>query len=988
MQRLVIFCVCAFAASLPIRSQAAEATTSAIQIASLSIQYPKLDTGYIPNTFSYPYQTAFKDGDETTITAQVRTDTLPATVVADGTALGAGTISFYDTGMSAGSVHQFQSSSFVIRPSRANGTYAIPVTATAGGATTTSSLRIVIDTAPPRFSLSIFARAASSTPRQGDLLSLSGAIDGTGTLGRLFSILVRVTDAAGAALSTGNEYYSSQLGSALRDLRNGIFSNLTLPILEESSALARAAAVHLFLMGKDEAGNVGTTSAVLLIHASSSPAVPAPDTSGTPGSTTASSVSNVLFLPGIESSRLYSSAEAKLWEPSRNEDIVSMALDENGKSMQPVHAREGDVIRTARLSLPVPLSKDLYASFFSDLDQLRADGAMTAWKPVAYDWRLSLDDLLAQGAHRGNGLFYGEATSSPYIEQTLRSLAGTSKTGKVTIIAHSNGGLVAKALLQKLGPAETARLVDKVVLVSVPQSGSAEDVALMLFGRGGSLPFDSCATIPILGNFCAGLVHRDTARTFAEHAPAAYHLLPSAAYFKGVSDGRHHVIEFNASHAYAAERALYKSGINSLAELHAFLAAKEGGRSKPAAADVAHANVLTEANLLAYASTTHAHIDEWVPPAAVEVYQIAGTGNTTLSGIDFYDYSLLGGAGVRALYRPLFTFEGDGLVQARSAMQIKSGPNVHDYWIQFDKMGGPFSAHDHSDEFEAFSLRRLLGNVLAGRSEIPSDIVSVRPLAATLPKRMILILHSPLTLEAYDSSDRHVGPNLSGTFDRQIPFSAYGELGDTKYIAVPAEGTYRIVLRGITAGSFTLDVRQMENDVPIETTSLAEIPATPATRATMTVQDGALQPLEVDEDGDGGVDFTLEPKAGSTVQYKAPAPIVAAIPISPLPPPLPISAPAPLPAAAATSTGTVLGTSTVSVPVEETARFAAKTSATPTPAEVAAAQDNPASSTAEETSTSTAPAAVLLAVPHSFIEKILQFFYDLVRSILHRFLRW
>jgi pimeloyl-ACP methyl ester carboxylesterase len=39
------------------------------------------------------------------------------------------------------------------------------------------------------------------------------------------------------------------------------------------------------------------------------------------------------------------------------------------------------------------------------------------------------------------------ATSTPYIIQELRRLAATSKTGKVTIIAHSNGGLLAKALL-------------------------------------------------------------------------------------------------------------------------------------------------------------------------------------------------------------------------------------------------------------------------------------------------------------------------------------------------------------------------------------------------------------------------------------------------------------------------------------------------------------------------------------------------------------
>ena len=88
---------------------------------------------------------------------------------------------------------------------------------------------------------------------------------------------------------------------------------------------------------------------------------------------------------------------------------------------------------------------------------------------IPYDWRLTPDQILDKGAEVAPGkISYLVATSSPYIIQELKRLAATSKTKKVTIIAHSNGGLVTKRLIEKLG-VDAATLVDKVIFVAVPQ---------------------------------------------------------------------------------------------------------------------------------------------------------------------------------------------------------------------------------------------------------------------------------------------------------------------------------------------------------------------------------------------------------------------------------------------------------------------------------------------------------------------------------------
>ena len=88
-------------------------------------------------------------------------------------------------------------------------------------------------------------------------------------------------------------------------------------------------------------------------------------------------------------------------------------------------------------------------------EEMVGAGIINEWKALPYDWRLALEDMLASGKKIGekNGednISYLDATSTPYIFQELERLAETSDTGKVTIITHSNGGLVAKYLLRQL----------------------------------------------------------------------------------------------------------------------------------------------------------------------------------------------------------------------------------------------------------------------------------------------------------------------------------------------------------------------------------------------------------------------------------------------------------------------------------------------------------------------------------------------------------
>ncbi|OGI94019.1 hypothetical protein A3A03_00670 [Candidatus Nomurabacteria bacterium RIFCSPLOWO2_01_FULL_40_18] len=186
--------------------------------------------------------------------------------------------------------------------------------------------------------------------------------------------------------------------------------------------------------------------------------------------------SSVLFLPGLKASRLYApradGSEDQLWEPNGNSDVEYLYLNTDGTSRNSnVYTRE--IIEEA--NVPIPLGEagpNIYKSFAHMLYTLFDERKIADWKAFPYDWRQSVDDIV------NNGTKYEDGTLS--LTDTLESLVDSSLNGKVTIIAHSNGGLLAKALLKKLQDDKTAgrnNLIDSVdvlILVGVPEIGTPE----------------------------------------------------------------------------------------------------------------------------------------------------------------------------------------------------------------------------------------------------------------------------------------------------------------------------------------------------------------------------------------------------------------------------------------------------------------------------------------------------------------------------------
>jgi pimeloyl-ACP methyl ester carboxylesterase len=367
--------------------------------------------------------------------------------------------------------------------------------------------------------------------------------------------------------------------------------------------------------------------------------------------------SSVLFLPGIEGSRLYEKVfgiENRRWELTpvlSQRDARALYLDENGESERAIYTKEGAVIEHT----DVPFAGfDIYRTFLEQLARMRADDTIADFSAFPYDWRADPEDVVEHGTPYADG--------TRFISDEVERLAEASPSGKVTIVGHSNGGLVAKALMRRLEREGEADRVDMVVLVDVPQLGTPEAIAPMLHGDFGALT-----------SFGGVYLNKQNARGLAEHMPDAHALLPSDAYF---SKGQGPVIDLERAPGLRVASGIGSETIKDASSFERFLT----GRAAPEASDTTAPNTLRPA-LLDRAKTTHQHLDAWMPPAGVRVVEVAGWGLDTATGIEYVEKQekdctllVLSCRTVTKLGRhPVLSTDGDGTVVLASQAMMGGG---------------------------------------------------------------------------------------------------------------------------------------------------------------------------------------------------------------------------------------------------------------------------------------------------------------------------
>ena len=613
--------------------------------------------------------------------------------------------------------------------------------------------------------------------------------------------------------------------------------------------------------------------------------------------------SNVAFLHGIEGSRLYV-GNNQIWLPSRGsgfgtsgeDDIEKLAFSPQGTSIYDVHTKDEDIVNTAFLFAHI------YQGFSAFMDGLEHSKVINEWKPIAYDWRLDYFDLIKNGAKRNSeDISYLESpgNGTPYVIDEIQKLAASSDTGRVTIVTHSNGGLLAKTLLSELQKEDNPyhglfSKIDRLVMVAPPQLGTPKAYVSMLHGAGH--PFES-----FLGGIAVGFFSNiDQAwRYAARNMPMAYDLLPSRTYvelmrentdnalfvFDSSLDGLASTIRAR-SFGYAGgniETAYdYRNGetgtvtLTEYDDYKAFLLGAEG-RPEPRYEDIRHP-VKLERDLLEGtkgAEKTHAQIDAWLPPDLdnngeydIEVIQIAGWGNQTIRGMryeiddDAFFACTPNGSlcdefpGVMAT--PLMTSKGDETVVLQSAAPM----SVETWYVNLAKLDEEGDEKkEHATIMTASPVINLLNSII--RETPRTNILYTSQSTPSGAHITQLEMHSPVEMHVYDVEGNHTGyiTDADGFtyFEERIPGSSMLRFGESVYIFLNADETYRVTLDGIGNGTFTLKVKETLDDAPVGEIVYKDIPVTEFSTGEITV--GSIvntSGLSVDYEGDGKTDFELE----------------------------------------------------------------------------------------------------------------------------------
>jgi pimeloyl-ACP methyl ester carboxylesterase len=561
--------------------------------------------------------------------------------------------------------------------------------------------------------------------------------------------------------------------------------------------------------------------------------------------------SSVLFIPGFQGTRLHSGGD-KLWEPHNNMDVKGLYLDETGSSTDPqVYA--GDAIDKAYGMVGV------YGSFLNFLDRLVDEHTIDQWKVFGYDWRKPIAEVVA-GTKR--------ATTTESLIDTIEKLAAGSRTGKVTLVAHSNGGLVARFAIKTLIDLGKDSLVDKVISVAVPFLGTPEAILGLLHGDNQEL--------------IKGLVQESTtARTLGKNMPGVYTLLPSAEYFRKVFSP---TIVFASSTIVDINDGSYPEMINTQSEQSAFLTDTHRVRLPAAESDIIHPLTGNDF-LLRSAGVLHGVIDTFSWPSTIERFGILGWNTLTAQGIKYMERMRCTPVLFQPICKkvlshiPLMSQMGDATVVSPSAADDTGTQVAMDlkYLSETD-----IKNLRHSVIMEASTTQSLVRNMLTHESHpdsfaLPPGTAWGEPDYSEQRSFLAVSTHSPVELHVYDTRGNHTGSvaapgefenGFVTAYDEDIPGSTVRVMGEgeetERYVYLPDEGEmYSIVVEGTGMGMATVEVERFGGNAP-EKVSFENIPVTPLTTLKTTVASGPVTAgaslasstalLSRDVDGDDVVD--------------------------------------------------------------------------------------------------------------------------------------
>jgi pimeloyl-ACP methyl ester carboxylesterase len=575
--------------------------------------------------------------------------------------------------------------------------------------------------------------------------------------------------------------------------------------------------------------------------------------------------SNVLFLPGTLESRLYArdynGNEKLVWEPTSNQNIPLLAMNSDGSVKNILYTRDiidylysGNPTLSSIVQGISKSSATLYGPFEKFMNGLVSNGTIRTWQAYPYDWRFDVTDIVKDGT-----LTSSSPTSEVnriYLQDVIQNLASSSPTGQVTLIAHSNGGLLAKAMAVQLQKEGKLNLIDKIILVGTPQLGTPSAIGNILHGDGQTR---------VLGLITYG----DTVRTAALTMPGPYDLLPSRRYFSFATAP---VISF-ANSLNATYGKMYTNTITSYDALEKFLTDSQNLHGIPEIGDT-NTPAIVSSTLLQKAQATHDAIDDWVPPDSLAVDTIVGAFQPTPQGYTYANNpnAIVCNFSISPLstcknipsvsHTPVFTSLGDDTVLAISAIDQASST----YYFAANTFKADTGQNIvHESLLSASPIQDQIKYLLDGSTTTSPYIIPF--LSATNSSGVIsenstvIVSEAPLNLVAMDTNKNETGvlpiADLQGMYlaKEDIPNSLVQTVGDKNYLDLPANSTYSVTGTAYDTGSGAIEIgtEDQTGAISIQNT-FANVSVSTSTVVSFNVSTSSVSALDIDEDGDGVID--------------------------------------------------------------------------------------------------------------------------------------
>lgn len=510
--------------------------------------------------------------------------------------------------------------------------------------------------------------------------------------------------------------------------------------------------------------------------------------------------SNVLFIPGIEASRLYKDSYGylgtstnTLWEPNTNADIEKMFLDSDGVSID-------NSIYTFDVLDSAYNIKNIYKSFIAMMNSVVADNIINKWLPFPYDWRMGIDNIV-----------YGKtnlSTTSINLIDSIEKLAKESRTGKVIIVAHSNGGLISKLLTKALSEKKELDIIEKVIMIAVPELGTPKAILALLHGYDQSIASGFFLT-------------ENNSRTLSRNSLGAYGLLPSRKFFDGHSTS---VI----SDMFSSSTDLFLSTYN---EMKSFLT--NNSFSKILTNDT-NTPIILSTKLIDRSDSIHSIIDNKENYGSTNILSLIGWGIPTVDSVKYEKEKHCKNKTTNTCnveFYPEILNEGDGTVLVDS--NSKEANKI--IFLNLKQINDDTDNNiNHSNILES---KEILNTI---KSQVSNTIsafdygkyyTDTKPVDTT--KWLTMKIYSPIDIHIYDKTGKHTGiiknptpeKNLK-SYENNIKSSFYGDFGKVKIARVPYDD-YQIILEGSGSGIFSLDAEVVQYNKVIASTTFSDIDVTP-----------------------------------------------------------------------------------------------------------------------------------------------------------------